>query len=135
MGITPLGLTWLGDLSRLFKMKKYTLQTVVETPEFIKQSSYFFDEDSKEAFIKFIAQNPLEGDLIPGTGGARKIRWQSEAGGGKRSGARIIYYYHNENIPIFLFTAYKKNQKENITATEKKLLKKIINLIVDSYER
>lgn len=116
-------------------MKKNILQTVVETLEFIKQASHFFDEESKSDFIKFIAEHPLEGDLISATGGARKIRWQSEPGSGKRGGARIIYYYYDTNIPIFLFTAYKKNQKENISPTEKKLLKKIIKSIVDSYER
>jgi hypothetical protein len=56
---------------------------------------------------------------------------------GKRGGARVIYYYysHDSDMPIFLFTAYKKNQKDNITAVEKATLKKIINLIVQNYER
>ncbi len=83
----------------------------------------------------FIAENPLAGDLIQGTGGARKIRWQADIHKGKSGGARIIYYYHDDNIPIFLFTAYKKNQKENLTAAEKILLRKIIKLIVTEYER
>lgn len=67
-----------------------------------------------------------DGDLIPETGGARKIRWSSRGHQGKRGGARVIYYYHNQNMPIFLFTAYAKNQRANITSAEKKLLKMII---------
>jgi mRNA-degrading endonuclease RelE of RelBE toxin-antitoxin system len=107
-------------------MKGTVLQTVVETPEFIKQAGSCLDEESCSSFIDFIAKNPLSGDLIPGTGGARKIRWQSEQNQGKRGGARVIYYYHDQNIPIFLFTAYKKNQKEN--------LKKVIEMIVKVYK-
>ncbi len=110
------------------------LQTVVETPEYIRRASKCMDEASREGFINHIAKNPLDGELITETGGARKIRWTSNSHKGKRGGARIIYYYHNENIPIFLFTAYAKNEKENITSEEKKLLKKIINAIVQTYE-
>ena len=114
---------------------KNILQTVVETPEFIKQAEYYMDEGDKKNLIDFIAKNPLAGDLIQGTGGARKMRWQVDAHKGKRGGARIIYYYHDKDIPIFLFTAYKKNQKENLNATEKAELRKIINMIVETYER
>lgn len=70
-------------------------------------------DKTKDDFIGFIARNPHEGELIQGTGGARKIRWQVEAYKGKRGGARVIYYYHDENMPIFLFTAYKKCFKKN----------------------
>ena len=56
---------------------------------------------SLREFINFIAQNPTMGDIIPGTGGARKIRWASDANKGKRGGARVIYYYHSDQMPIF----------------------------------
>ena len=75
------------------------LQTVVETTEFIKQATNCMDDKTRENFIDFIAKNPLAGDLIQGTGGAR-----------------VIYYYHDEDMPIFLFTAYKKNQKRKFNS-------------------
>ncbi len=109
------------------------LQTVVETSEFIKSASICMEEESKREFIDFIAKNPFAGDLIRGTGGARKIRWQAEAHKGKRGGVRVIYYFHNSDLPLFLFTVYKKNQKENLSLIEKQDLKKIINLIVKAY--
>ncbi|HEX4044448.1 MAG TPA: type II toxin-antitoxin system RelE/ParE family toxin [Gammaproteobacteria bacterium] len=109
------------------------LQTVVETPEYIKQANGCMDSTSRETFINYIAAHPLEGDLIPETGGARKIRWTSNSHQGKRGGARVIYYYHNDNMPIFLFTAYAKNERANLTSQEKKLLKKIIKSIVHTY--
>ena len=116
-------------------MQNSILQTVVETPEFIKQAESCMDATSIKEFIDYIAKNPLDGDLIPGTGGARKIRWASNAHQGKRGGARIIYYYHDQNMPIFLFTAYTKNQKENLTMAEKATLHKVIKLIVNTYTR
>jgi hypothetical protein len=64
--------------------------TVAETPLFVRQAAEVWDESEREAFIEFIARNPEDGDLIPETGGVRKIRW-SRAGSGKRGGARVIY--------------------------------------------
>lgn len=58
----------------------------------------------------------------------------SDAHKGKRGGARIIYYYYNQSIPIFLFTAYAKNQKANLSAAEKSALYKITKMIVETYE-
>lgn len=108
-------------------------QTVAEMPEYIKQANNAMDEDSRESFIHYIAQNPLDGKLIPETGGARKIRWTSNQHQGKRGGARIIYYYYNRDMPIFLFTAYAKNTRANLTKEEKKILKTIIKAIVKLY--
>ena len=91
------------------------------------------NEDSREKFIDHIARNPAEGDLIQGTGGARKIRWTSNAKQGKRGGSRVIYYYYDETIPIFLFSTYGKNQKETLTDDDKKELRKITKQIVEAY--
>ena len=109
------------------------LQVIVETTEYITQAEACMDKKSRDDFVSYIAQNPLEGELITGTGGARKIRWTADSNQGKRGGSRVIYYYHNQNMPIFLFTAYGKNQKENITDNEKILLKTIIKSIVKLY--
>lgn len=111
------------------------LQTVVETPEFIKQSATLMDDLLRKEFIDFIANHPLKGDLITGTGGARKIRWAGRTNQGKSGGVRVIYYHHDENMPIFLFTVYAKNQRANLSAAEKNALKKIIQLIVKTYGR
>lgn len=52
---------------------------------------------------------------------------------GKRGGSRIIYYYYDESIPIFLFSAYAKNQQETLSANDKKELNKITKQIVEAY--
>ena len=113
---------------------KTILQVVVETPEFIKQANLCMDELARNEFIDYIAGAPSKGALITGTGGARKIRWASDPHQGKSGGVRVIYYYHNQAMPIFLFTVYGKSKKANITQAERNLLKTIINKIVQAYE-
>jgi hypothetical protein len=46
-----------------------------ETPLFVRQAAEIWDEAERDAFIYFIALNPEAGDIIPETGGVRKIRW------------------------------------------------------------
>jgi hypothetical protein len=88
----------------------------------------------RTAPISHIAANPLQGELIVGTGGIRKVRWAADAHQGKRGGVRVLYYYHNQSIPIFLFTVYGKSKKENLTQAERNILKTITSKIVRSYE-
>ena len=82
--------------------------TVVETRPFIEDAARCLKENEREEFIGYIARNPTAGDVIRGTSGVRKVRW-SAGGRGKRGGARVIYYYHSERIPLFLLTAYSKS--------------------------
>ncbi len=101
-------------------MKKITtLQTVVELPEFIKEAKNCMDDEARNLFINYVAEHPLKGDPIVGTGGARKIRWAADSYSGKSGGVRIIYYYHNQSIPVFLFTVYEKTKKVSLTQAEK----------------
>lgn len=113
---------------------KTILQTVLEMPEFIRQSDICMDEVSKKSFIDYIAAHPLEGDVIVGTGGIRKIRWTGDSHKGKRGGVRVIYYYYDQSVPIFLLTVYGKNQKDNLAQDDKKTLRTIIGKIVEAYQ-
>lgn len=95
--------------------------TIVETPLFLRQAADIWDEDDRAALVDFIARNPESGDVIPGTGGVRKVRW-SRPGGGKRGGARVIYFYHHADAPIYLLLAYAKAKREDMTPDEKKAI-------------
>ena len=64
--------------------------TIIESPLFTKHWPDYWSEEERGEFAAFIAHAPKAGDLIPGSGGCRKIRW-GRAGGGKRGGVRIIY--------------------------------------------
>jgi hypothetical protein len=102
--------------------------TVAEMPLFIRQASDVWDDAEREAFIEFIARNPEQGDLIPETGGVRKIRWV-RPGSGKRGGARVIYFYHNGDRPLYLLMVYAKARQENLTAEEKKAVRKLAAIL------
>ena len=84
------------------------MQSVAETPIFTRQTDKLFSEDEKRELIDFLAENPLAGDEIPGTGGGRKVRF-SASGKGKRGGARVIYYYLDDAMPLYALLAYAKN--------------------------
>lgn len=90
------------------------MYTVAETHNFINLSQKIWSDEEKDEFINFLAQNPLIGDVIPKTGGFRKVRWTTKSKG-KRGGARVIYYNFLEDGFIVCFTIYTKNKQENIT--------------------
>jgi hypothetical protein len=64
-----------------------------------------------------LAADPTAGALIPGGGGLRKLRI-GLSGRGKRGGARVIYYYFNEDEPVFLLDVYAKNEADDLSAGE-----------------
>lgn len=113
--------------------RRIILQTVVELPEFIKEAKICMDDSARESFINYIAEYPLKGDPIVGTGGVRKIRWNADNCSGKSGGVRVIYYYHNQLMPLFLFTVYGKSKKVSLTQAEKNTLKSIIGKIINAY--
>lgn len=100
------------------------MQTVIETPQFIKQADKVMSGDDRKELIDFVAHNPLSGDEIKGTGGVRKVRF-AIGNKGKSGGVRVIYFYYNENNPIFLFSVFAKSNKTNIDNNEKNELKKL----------
>lgn len=99
--------------------------TLLETSSYVKAVSQFWSEDEQREFKTFLGLNYQLGDIIPGTGGVRKIRWAA-SGHGQRGGARVIYYYYDEDEPIYLIFAYPKNVKANLTETEKKAIQLLV---------
>lgn len=89
------------------------------------RKDYFTDEQFAE-FQSFLNQKPTSGDLIPGSGGMRKIRW-TRAGSGKRGGLRVIYFYQDHRGIIWLLTVYSKSAKENISVKTLKALREVID--------
>ena len=76
--------------------------------------------------IENIAKDPEKGDIIPKTGGCRKLKYSRDNYSGKRGGVRVIYYFYNVDNPIYMLLAYPKNVKENITDETKNILKKMV---------
>jgi hypothetical protein len=110
------------------------MQTVVETPTYLKAAEKLFSEEEREGIVATVSSNPQCGDVIQGTGGFRKVR-VGRAGMGKRGGARVVYILRNESFPIFLIAAYAKNEKENLTKAERNELAKMADAIFNKYGR
>ena len=90
------------------------------------------DDDERAILVDYLARNPTVGDLVPGTGGVRKLRW-ALGGRGKRGGARVIYYFHSEAIPLFALTAYAKNERADLSDAERNDFKRLTKVLVETY--
>jgi len=108
--------------------------SVVETPEFLAANRKLMAEDERALLVGYLAYNPTAGDLIPGTGGVRKLRWRLE-GRGKRGGARVIYFYHSADLPLFALTAYAKNEREDLSDADRNDFRRLTKSLVTSYAR
>src|SRR5438105_4484211 len=101
-------------------------------PQFIRQAGVLSDEE-RSALIERLAWSPEGGVVMPGTGGVRKMRWALK-GKGKSGGARVIYYYHDESMPIFLLSIFPKNVRVDISQADKNELRRLIPILVQSYQ-
>jgi len=108
------------------------LITVVETRPFQQRVVGRLSDEERLAFIAYIAAHPEAGGIVPATGGVRKVRWGVDSRG-KRGGVRVMYYYHNEAMPIFLLDVFAKNEKDDMTPAEKKVMRQLIPLLVRAY--
>ena len=108
------------------------MQTIVELPEFLRKSEKLLSELEKLSVINYLASHPASGDIMQGTGGIRKLRWSAH-GKGKSGGVRIIYYFHNESMPLFLLTLFGKGEKSNLTKSERNELSKFTSLLIKNY--
>jgi len=108
----------------------YTLVVVLEFREtaiFTRDViSLLTDEEYAELQGVLIVQ-PDAGDVIPGTGGLRKLRWsQKRRGKGKRGGVRVIYYWYVSGSLIYMLLAYSKDEQDDLTTAEKRLLARLV---------
>jgi hypothetical protein len=106
--------------------------TVIEMPEFLSATRALMDEDERATLVEFLAYRPMAGDLVKGTGGVRKLRWGLK-GRGKRGGARVIYFYHSVDLPLFLLTAYAKNVRSDLSGADRNDFRRLTKLLVESY--
>ncbi len=105
---------------------------MVETPTYLRAAEAFYNDAEQEEIVLTIAADPEAGDLMPGTGGYRKLRY-ARAGMGKRGGARVIYLYGGEDLPIFLITVYAKSEKGNLSKAEQNALAKMAKRFFADY--
>ena len=96
----------------------------IELPPFTKACEYLLGDEALQELQRFLSAHPDSGDVVPGTGGVRKLRW-SRPGMGKRGGVRVLYYVQDEQGRIWLLTLYAKSQQDNIGAEELHVLRRM----------
>jgi hypothetical protein len=109
------------------------MHSVVLTPTFQRQADRLrLLEEEVMAIVSEIASDPLAGDLIVGSGGARKLRHR-RPGGGKSGGYRTIHYFGGEDVPVFLLSIFDKGAKGNLTSSERNDLAAILPKLAQAY--
>ena len=98
---------------------------ILETPVFTRQIMTLMNDDDYAEFQAELADRPDMGPCIPGSGGIRKIRIAAK-GHGKRGGARVIYYWAVSDSQIFMLLVYAKNEQENLTRDQIKVLRCLV---------
>jgi hypothetical protein len=95
------------------------MQTIVETPIFVRQAEKLLSGSEHADLMVYLASNPLAGDEIVGTGGVRKVRFAAR-GKGKSGGVRVIYYFYDCDVPLYALYIYGKGDQADLTSEQRK---------------
>jgi len=99
--------------------------TVIETLLFQRQWPLYWTEEERGAFAAYIAEHPAAGDVVPESGGIRKVRW-GRAGAGKSGGVRVIYFTRLAAGEVVLLTLYAKVKTDNLTGAKLKEIRRAL---------
>ena len=124
-GGAPLAYTW--------SMADKVFITVVETPAYLRQAERLLSEAEREVVVSLVGEDPECGVVLRGTGGVRKVRVARE-GGGKSGGFRVIYFFHDLGMPVYLLSVFAKNEKANLTRAETNALHALTSALVRAHK-
>lgn len=109
------------------------MHTVVETPDYLSDAKAAgVNDEERLAIAEFVAENPMAGDEIRGTGGARKIRFAGR-GKGKSGGYRVVTFYSGADIPVFLLNVFAKSDQIDLSQRQRNDLKQVLKELATAY--
>jgi hypothetical protein len=108
------------------------MHTVVETVPYLAEAERLFTADQQASIVDTVAADPRCGVVIPGAGGIRKLR-VAASGRGKRGGARIIFLFGGDDVPVFLLAVFAKNEKSDLSQAESNRLAKAAAELVRTF--
>ena len=109
------------------------MHTVIETADYLQDAKDAgLSGDEMAAIIQIISSDPKAGDVMVGTGGARKLRFAA-SGTGKRGGVRTVHYFGGDDVPVFMLAVIKKGDRDNLSKAECNALRKELQGIADAY--
>ena len=110
-----------------------SVHAVLETPTFLRDVAQSgMSEDQHDRIVRRIAENPTRGDVIPGTGGARKVRFAGR-GKGKSGGYRVVTYFAADDVPVLLLALINKGERADLSQAERNELRKELQGFADDY--
>jgi hypothetical protein len=107
------------------------MHTVIETPTFLADCKGL-SEDERLSIVAAVAADPHLGDLIPGTGGARKRRFPGR-GKGKSGGYRTVTYYAADDVPVLLLALINKGERSDLPKAEQTALRDLLSRFAETY--
>jgi hypothetical protein len=110
------------------------MQAVVETPRYLADAERLFTADEREAIVDLVAGDPRCGVVLRGGGSIRKVR-VGFGGRGKRGGARVLYIFGGDDVPVFLLAAFAKNERADLTPAERTTMAKTVAAMLANYRR
>jgi mRNA-degrading endonuclease RelE of RelBE toxin-antitoxin system len=109
--------------------------SIIETPDYLADAKEIgLTDDDRKTIVDVLSFDPQAGVIIPGTGGARKIRFPGR-GKGKSGGYRVITYYGGDDIPLFLLNVFAKGDKVDLSTAERRQLRIALASLADDYRK
>lgn len=108
--------------------------SVFETGAYLARAGKVLSEVEQHSIVQMIARDPTCGAVMEGTGGVRKLRF-AVGGRGKSGGARVIYYFHSDVMPVYLLTVFTKNERSNLTPSERNALAQLVEILKRAHGR
>ena len=109
------------------------MHSVVETPTYLADAKQAgMDAEERQAVVTYVSVNPQAGDMMAGTGGARKFRFK-RPGTGKSGGYRVVFYYGGDDVPLFLLNVFTKGDRANLSKAECNELRVILAKMAQIY--
>lgn len=109
------------------------LHGIAELPGYLRLADKLLSPEERQDLIDYLAEHPKAGDIMEGTGGVRKLRWR-RGNHGKSGGVRVIYYYHDDLMPLYLLTLFAKGDKANLTKAERNELAGLVDVLVSIWK-
>ena len=106
--------------------------TIAETKGFSADAAMVFSLAEFEAFTQCLSVSPTLGDIIPGTGGVRRFSCPA-ASQGRNGRARVLYYFHDLNVPVFLLAVYRRGESLRLSSADKRMIRSLVDELVASY--
>jgi hypothetical protein len=104
--------------------------TLAEMESYSRDADEWFKYEEHERLKEFLALHPESGDVIPGLGGVRKLRWPIKNRSKNGGGVRIVYYFRDLNMPLYLLALYREGERIKLDARSRREVAKLIEGLV-----